>query len=221
MNKSRPIPFSQPVYTIGRVLLFYVVSVVILLFTSRLAKELPAKVADLFSILLASILTFLLVFLFTKWERIDLTAVGVIPGGRSIKRFASGYAIGLSMAVVQALIVLTFGNLGLNFNSELSVTEFSLSWLLFLLVACREELVFRSYALRSLNHVVKSVLALLIITIIFVCEHVLAGMSWKMAIIGSGLGGALFGVSALKTKGLALPFGLHSALEFWSMDDGI
>jgi len=219
MNKIRSIPFSQPGYTIGRVLLFYTVSVVILLFTSRLAKELPAKVAEQFSMLLASVLTFLLIFLFAKWERIDLTAVGVIPGGKSIKRFVGGYAIGLTMAVMQALIVLTFGNLRLNLNSHLSISEFSSSSLLFLLVACREELAFRSYALRSLNYVVKSVPALLIITVIFVCEHVLAGMSWKMAIIGSGLGGALFGASALKTKGLALPFGLHSAWNFgqWMM----
>lgn len=34
-------------------------------------------------------------------------------------------------------------------------------------------------------------------------------MSWKMAIIGSGFGGLLFGIAALRTKGLALPIGLH------------
>ena len=35
-----------------------------------------------------------------------------------------------------------------------------------------------------------------------------------MAIIGSGLGGVLFGVAALKSRGLALPLGLHSAWNF-------
>jgi membrane protease YdiL (CAAX protease family) len=55
---------------------------------------------------------------------------------------------------------------------------------------------------------------LTILTAVFILEHVIGGMTWKMAIIGSGLGGILFGVAALKTKGLALPFGLHSAWNF-------
>lgn len=39
-------------------------------------------------------------------------------------------------------------------------------------------------------------------------------MSWKMSILGPGLGGVLFGLAALKTKGLALPLGLHFSWNF-------
>src|SRR4051812_17004818 len=55
--------------------------------------------------------------------------------------------------------------------------------------------------------------------LIFILEHIASGMTLKMAITGSGSGGVLFGLSALKTKGLALPLGLHSAWNFgqWSM----
>ena len=86
--------------------------------------------------------------------------------------------------------------------------------LLYFFIACREELVFRSYSLRSLNISLGPILALTIIGIIFIVEHVAGGMTWKMAILGSGAGAILFGVSALKTKGLALSLGLHSAWNF-------
>jgi len=206
-------------YTLVRVLLFYVLSVALLLFTSRITKTLPAKSADLLSIAIACFLTFGLVVLFVKWEKLSLKTVGVIPGAKSANRFALGYAMGLAMAGTQALIVLMSGHLKLILNPRITVTEVGLSCLLYLLVACREELAFRSYFLKSIAYSFNVTTALLIMTVIFIFEHVIAGMSWKMAAIGSGFGGILFGISAIKSNGLALPFGLHSAWNFgqWSM----
>jgi hypothetical protein len=70
------------------------------------------------------------------------------------------------------------------------------------------------YPLRSLNYVIGPWSAQLIIALIFVTEHVVGGMTWPEAILGPGLGALLFGLAALKTKGLALPIGLHSAWNF-------
>lgn len=206
-------------YTLTRVLLFYFCSVIILVFLSALTKNVSQKIADQLSILSAAVLTLLLILIFTRWEKLRLNNVGIIPGRKSIPRFFAGYIIGLLMAIAQALIVLSFGHLQLSLVPKPEVMGIVLPLLLYLLIACREELVFRSYALRSLNYSMGPALALTIITIIFILEHVVAGMSWKMAIIGSGTGGILFGVAALKTKGLALPLGLHSAWNFgqWSL----
>ncbi|WP_338876280.1 CPBP family intramembrane glutamic endopeptidase [Spirosoma sp. SC4-14] len=213
-SSLHPTSHQKPIYTLLRVLLFYSLSVAILLFTSRLTKSLPTTVANLLSIALASLLTFLLVVGFTRWEKLHLSDVGVIPGSQSAKRFVTGYLIGLSMAVMQAIIVLFFGRLHLVFNPHMAAVEISLSALLYLLVACREELAFRAYALRSLSNSITSAFALLIIIVIFIGEHILAGMNWMTAVIGSGLGGILFGIAALKTRGLALPLGLHSSWNF-------
>ena len=186
--------------------------------TSRLTKSFPVNIADLASIFIATILSFILVVLFTRWEKLSLADVGVVPGKQTIVRFIAGYCIGLLMAVTQALTVFGFGHLRLVLSNA-SILQIVLPFLLYFFVACREELVFRSYALRSLNYSFKAVFALSIITILFILEHVAAGMTWKMAVIGSGFGGILFGIAALKTKGLALPLGLHSAWNFgqWAM----
>ena len=200
--------------TLGRVIIFYLCSLLVLLFTSRMTKGLSPNVADLLSIFLASVLTFLLVFMFTRWENLHLKNVGVIPGNATVQRFIVGYAIGLLMSAIQGLTVLTFGHVRFTSVANITVIQILVPFLLYLFVACREELVFRSYSLRSLDYSFSSAVALFFITVIFILEHVVAGMTWKMAIIGSGLGGILFGLAALKTRGLALPLGLHSAWNF-------
>ena len=198
-------------WTLTRVLFFYLLSLLLLMFTSRLTKSLSSNVADLLSILLASVLTILMVYLFTRWEKLRIIDVGVVPGKSTIRRFVTGYVIGISMALVQALTVFSFGHLQLTLVPNITALQIIIPLSLYFLVACREEFVFRSYSLRSLEYAYSPAVALLIITLIFIIEHVLAGMTWKMAVIGSGLGGILFGVSALKTRGLAVPIGLHSA----------
>ena len=204
----------KQVLTLVRVLFFYLCSLLVLMFTSRLTKSIAPELADLSSLVFASLLTFLLVYLFTRWEKLRLNDVGVVPGKSTIQRFVVGYVIGLSMSAIQALTVFGFGHLQLTIVPNITAQQIILPLSLYLFVACREELVFRSYSLRSLDYSFSSAVALLSITVIFVLEHVVAGMTWKMAAIGSGLGGILFGLSALKTKGLALPLGLHGAWNF-------
>ena len=82
---------SKWFYTLGRVLLFCVFCVIILAFCSSLTKNIPFKFTDHLSILSATILTFLLILLFLKWEKLKLYDVGIIPGKSSISRFLCGY----------------------------------------------------------------------------------------------------------------------------------
>lgn len=209
---------TQRFYTVARVLLFSMCCVMILIICSGFTQHLPAAFSDHVSIFSATVLTFLLILLFLKWEKLRLDDVGIIPGNDSIYRFLFGYVIGFGMAASQALIVLIYGHFQLKLVTEISIVDILSPMLLYFLIACREELAFRSYSLRSLNLSLRPVPALAIIAIIFIIEHVAGGMSWKMAILGSGAGAILFGVSALKTKGLALSLGLHSAWNFgqWS-----
>jgi CAAX amino terminal protease family. len=200
--------------TLSRVLLFCMGTVIILVISSSTVKNLSPSIKDHLSILSATILTFFLIVLFLKWENLKLLDVGIIPGKYSFSRFFFGYIIGLCMAGLQVLAVLMYGHLQLKLVSNISFYDIITPLLLYFLIACREELAFRSYSLRSLNISIGSIGALSIIGAIFIVEHIAGGMSWKTAILGSGSGAILFGVSALKTKGLALSLGLHSAWNF-------
>lgn len=206
-------------YTLARVIFFYACTVVVLISTSALTKNMSARIADHLSIFFSTILTFLLVLIFTRWEKLNLNDVGIIPGKKSASRFSIGFGIGLLMAIMQVMIALSFGHFHLNLVPEITMAEIFLLLLLYILAGSREELVFRSYSLRSLSYSLTPFLALVIITAIFIIEHLVAGMTWQNAIIGTGTGAILFGLAALKTKGLALPLGLHIAFNFgnWAL----
>jgi len=204
------------VITCLRVLFFYILSVVILIAVSSITKRFPKKYEDVSTVILSSLLTFELVILFTGWEKLKCEQAGIVPGKSTFKRFAIGFLIGLSMAVLQVLISLCFAHkhLDVAINPTMNIGIMITNLLLYFFVAFREELVFRSYSLRALDYSIKAVAALSVIVVLFILEHIVAGMDWKTAIIGSGLGGILFGLAALRTKGLALPIGLHFAWNF-------
>jgi membrane protease YdiL (CAAX protease family) len=194
-------------FAIGRILLFYSISVIIFATSSGVTKN--RVLGDQLSFLLSSILTMTLVVLFARWEKMSLKDVGLKVVNGSLLRFLTGLGIGLVMVVVQAFIIVKFTDVKFTLASNIQALNVITSLMLYLLIACREELVFRSYAIRSLASAISPSSALVIMTVIFVIEHVIGGMSWKMAIVGTGLGGILFGMAAVKSKGLALPLGLH------------
>lgn len=203
---------SSKWFAICRVLLFYISSVIIFATIAGITKNL--FLADYLSILVTSILTFFLVVLFARWEKLPLKDIGLIADNGSLLRFLSGLGIGIIMVLIQMIIVINFAEVKFSLAQHNQPATIITSLILYFLLACREELAFRSYSLRSLAYSLRPSVALAIITIIFVIEHVIGGMSWKMSILGAGLGGILFGLAALKTKGLALPLGLHFSWNF-------
>jgi membrane protease YdiL (CAAX protease family) len=164
--------------------------------------------------LLSALLSLTLVYAFMRWSKLKRRDVGIGVGGLTFAQYSCGFLIGISMAILQAVTVLATGHLQLVRVQNLQLLDIVIPFVLYFLVACREELVFRSYALQFLRDRFAPLFALIFVTVIFILEHVISGMSWTMSIIGSGLGGILFGVAALKTRGLALPLGLHSAWNF-------
>jgi membrane protease YdiL (CAAX protease family) len=199
-------------YKVSRVLFFYILSILVFATIAGVTKN--SIYPNHISILISTSLTFVLVVIFTKWDKLTFREIGITFEKYSLPRFLSGFGIGFLMVLLQAVIVSNFAQVKFPLSANFSPLSVVSSLALYFLIACREELVFRSYALRNLANVMKPLIALSIITIIFILEHVIAGVSWKMSILGSGFGGVLFGLSALKTKGLALPLGLHFAWNF-------
>ncbi|HIB8181460.1 TPA: CPBP family intramembrane glutamic endopeptidase [Elizabethkingia anophelis] len=196
----------------GKVLLFYLLSILIFATVAGITKNLIYP--DYVSIFITAFLTYFLVLAFIRWDKLSAEDVGIKYGKFSLSRFFCGLGIGSLMVILQAIIVSVFADVKFSLSDNISILSIFSSILLYFFVALREELVFRSYALWRLTSITKPPVALLVITVIFILEHVVTGTSWKISIIGSGLGGLLFGIAALKTKGLALPLGLHFSWNF-------
>ena len=206
-------------YTLGRVLLFCLACAIALILSSVLTKGLPVTWQPILSVAAAGSTAFLLTLLFVRWEGISLLDVGVLPGRHTLLRLLSGLLIGSVLAALQTFAVSMTGHLTLVLNPGIAYGGILINLLLYIAVACREEVAFRGYPLQSLNKIIGSWGAQLIVAVIFIAEHAAGGMIWWQAILGPGIGALLFGMAAIRTKGIALPIGLHIAWNFgqWAL----
>lgn len=201
-------------FTIIRVVLFCLLCAIALATFSGLTKDFLTEWKQHSLLIITIAITYGLTILFVKWERLQLNDVGVVANKMTFKKMVIGFGIGLFMTMLQPTFVFLFGHYKIALTSSISSYTIFFYLTLYILVAIREELVFRGYPLFSLNHRFGLWTAQIIILIIFSLEHVAGGMTWFQAFFGAGTGALLFGFAALKTNGIALPIGLHAAWNF-------
>lgn len=197
--------------TTARAVLFWLCCAAALAVLSGLIRGNNIFVSQVLPICLSAAVALLLTLLFVRWERLRLTRVGIIPGRLSITRFLAGLAIGLAMAAFQPFILWCTGHVGLQRTPGVNLALVAVNLFLYFAISCREELAFRGYPLQALASVTNPWAAQSIVALLFIIEHIAGGMTWLQAIIGSGTGAVLFGLAAIRTRGLALPVGLHFA----------
>jgi uncharacterized protein len=205
--------------TPGRVLLFCLCCAIAVAVSSRITRDVPGQSSMLVTGLIACGLTAVFTLIFVRWEGLRLVDVGIVPGEKTARHILAGFFIGLLLAIIQPLLVLLMGHTKLTYAAGMNPATIALALLVYFVLASREELAFRGYPLQSLNKAMGHWPAQIIVAVIFALEHVAAGVPWLQAFLGAGVGSILFGIAALKTKGLALPIGLHTAWNFgqWAL----
>lgn len=202
------------VTTAGRAVLFCLCCAIILVVLSGLTNSIKPPAGSIVAISMAAAGAFLLTILFARWEKVNLAGIGVIPSQDTFRRLITGLLLGSLLALLQPLLVYCTGHIKIERSPVTGFTTTVLSFLLYFAVACREEVAFRGYPLRMLSHVKGPVVAQAVVAVIFIAEHMIGGMTLLQAIIGSGLGAILFGLASLKTRGIALSTGIHTAWNF-------
>jgi uncharacterized protein len=192
----------------ARAVLFVVCSAVLLAIASRWTK------GNLQTACATAVATFLLTLLFLRWEGVGLADAGAKLVRGSFGRFAFAFLVGLGLPLTRAGVVMMVTGLRYDRMPGFSFVEVMIALVTYIALACREELAFRGYPLRMLDRRFGAWIALLATAILFALEHVLGGWSWWQALFGSGVGALLFGAAALRTRGLAVPIGLHAAWNF-------
>lgn len=200
--------------TLIRVVFFCLLCAITLAIFSGLTKNFLTEWKQHLLLIITIAITYILTVFFTKWEKLDLKNVGVVPGKATFKKIVTGLGIGLFMTLLQLAFVLLSGHYKVTLTSSISSYTIIFYLALYILVAVREELAFRGYPLFCLNYRFGSWTAQLIIFVIFSLEHIAGGMTWVEAFLGAGTGALLFGLAALRTNGIALPVGLHTAWNF-------
>lgn len=198
----------------GRAVMFVVFSTVLLGVAARYLGRVPN--GALLVGVSTAIATLLLTVAFTRMEGLRLQDVGASYTRESLGRFAIAFAAGLTLPFVRAGIGMLLSGLRYERAYGVSGREMMLTLATFIAFASREELQFRGFALRILDRRFGTGIALMVIAVLFAAEHMLAGAAWWQALLGAGMGSIFFGVAALRTRGLAVPIGLHAA---WNCGD--
>jgi membrane protease YdiL (CAAX protease family) len=197
-------------YLFLRVLTFLCVSAVLLALTSPLAGRLPDPESTLVTGAATALSTLLLTWLFVRWEKMRLRDVGAMADRRSIHRLLAGFLAGLLLIASWAGLSVVLG-VTRWVRTDRAAIAIALSLVVYLLLACREQLAFHGYPLFRLRERFGLWPAQLFIALVFALEHRLGGMSWSDAFLGAGIGSLLFGMAALASRGLAVPVGIHAA----------
>ena len=207
--------FRRPVpATALRVTLFLLAYVLILLVASLPKGLAPQPLADVVWGGVASVALLVL----TRWvltrEGRAWRDVGLDVDGGTLPRLVAGVAIGAAVyGVTLGLLSLTLGPLSISSAAWPSATIWLRVTASFLALACMEELGFRAYALRTLVGAVGSWPAQLAIAVAFGLSHRLFGRAWLTILLGVIPSALRFGVVAVRSGGLAMPIGVHAALN--------
>ena len=202
--------------SLGRVLLFMLGCVIVLIAASAISKQMPQLPPAIVVGGLGTLATFALSVMFLRWDGRRLADAGLAFGRGSLRRFAIGVLVGFALVALHMAIMAGVGHVRWHARSFEGAGAFAVVALGYLVLSCREELAFRGYPLRILATDFGPWPAQCLVAAIFAGEHILGGAGWVNAIVGAGLGALVFGMAALATRGLALPIGLHAA---WNLGD--
>jgi membrane protease YdiL (CAAX protease family) len=139
----------------------------------------------------------------------------------SLRRFSIGVFLGLASFGIHVSTVATFaGPIRFEWVSGVGAMAALIYFARFLSTSCMEELGFRGYALRRLAGRLGPWPAVSLTAVAFGLSHLLYGWDLRTIALGVIPGGLLWGMSAVATRGLAVPIGLHAAWNFASWSAG-
>ncbi len=160
------------------------------------------------------------VFLLRR-EKEPRTRLDFLPRPSSLERFSLGVLLGIASFGVHVAVIATFaGPIRFEWVPGVGAAAAALYFARFLSTSCMEELGFRGYALRRLSGRLGPWPAVLLTAVAFGLSHFLYGWDARTIALGVVPGGLLWGMSAIATRGLAVPIGLHAAWNFASWSAG-
>jgi membrane protease YdiL (CAAX protease family) len=204
---------------LARVALFIVACAILVAVAAPFGTKLPGQWPEVVIGTVAAVGALALTALFVRWEKLRMDDVGAAPDARSPLRFAIGFAGGLVLVAVWALIEVAAGQMRWFLAPGAQLSSGAIALIGYLALSCREEMAFHGYPLRRLQSRFGIWPAQLMVAIAFALEHKVGGWFWADAILGAGVGSLLFGMAAIASRGLAVPIGLHAAWNFgqWAL----
>ena len=146
-------------------------------------------------------------------DRTGFSSLGLAPTRDRIRECVFGFVLGALLFAVLALVRGATVGATWTFQGPSAVGDAAFGIVTAFLMLFPEELLFRGYAFRRLVAAAGAWPAIAISAVLFGIYHVAGSGMWGIGaffqLAMPALGGVVFGWIAVRTKGLALPIGLH------------
>jgi membrane protease YdiL (CAAX protease family) len=205
-----------------KVSLFWTAYLAIIFIASRAEAFMPPAFAKLAWGTTSSVLILILTMIFLRRERRELRDVGLGFDSLTPARLAVGLLLAFATYGLILLLVSTLvGPIRLVWAPRLNRAATLLSISTTFVLVCMEELGMRGYPLRTLVPALGYWPAQFIVAIAFGVCHKLFNYSWLAILLGVIPSALLFGATAIASRGLAMPIGVHAGLNLaqWSVGE--
>ena len=156
----------------------------------------------------------LLTWLFLKADGKTFRQIGLFwEGSQTLLRFVRGVLIGILLMGAMTLAVIFFSGFRIVLNPGSTIPGFLWASLSLLPLAFMEEFAFRAYPLETLKAKSGIRITIFLTAFLFGAYHLANGWTLQDSFLGAGVWGIIFGLAALWSGGIALPTGLHYAVN--------
>jgi uncharacterized protein len=195
--------------------ILFLATFIFLLFlsSSSLGQLFPAKWERFVYGTLGTISALLATWLFLKTEKKSFSKIGLVWEPATIIRFFKGFLIGTVIFIIIIILLLGFTELQLEKDHSPRNTWAAFWYLSIIPLALMEEIAFRAYPFLKLNKAFGLRVTQIIIAISFALYHIIGGWNVQSAFLGPGIWAFVFGLSAAWSGGIAVPTGIHVALN--------
>lgn len=162
---------------------------------------------------IATSIAFFITYLALKKDKKRFKDIGFQWERKTPVRFMVGFFIGISITMLMLTVMIYSSNLEIIYDANANIPSI-LFWLLaFFPLAYMEEIIFRGYAFIKITKNTGLWPAQILLAILFAWYHDFTGFTFFNQLLGPGIWALIFGVSAIWSKGIAFPTGLHMAIN--------
>lgn len=166
-----------------------------------------------FLVVFPSLVSIIMVLLISRsWNNWNSAELG-FKKTQQVRLFGYGTLLAVALLLTGTLILYLAGSIKI-FSSGTHLSNVIAPFLVFIIVAIGEEMIFRGYVLNNLLYSFDKRVALIISAIVFALFHSMnPSVSW-ISILNIFAGGILLGAIYLQRKNLWMPIGFHFAWNF-------
>ncbi len=197
----------------GRITLYWVCFILLLMGTGILGNMFPRNWERFTYGIGGTLVAILVTWLFLKTEKSTFREIGLYVDGGTVQKLVMGLLIGSVLFGGMILVLTGATDLHLVRSTEEITLTGTLFYLSIIPLALMEEIAFRSYPFIKLERACGLRITQIIVAVAFALYHVVGGQGIYSSFLGPGIWAFVFGLAAARSGGIALPTGIHVALN--------